>query len=50
MISPMIRSDIAERKGERMKRTCQHICLLAAFILSFGFLKLVGRRAFNQED
>ena len=26
------------------------IIALAAFILSFGFLKLVGRRAFNQED
>ncbi|WP_430790110.1 carbohydrate ABC transporter permease [Actinoplanes sp. G11-F43] len=26
------------------------IIALATFILSFGFLKLVGRRAFNQED
>ena len=26
------------------------IIALATFVLSFGFLKLIGRRAFDQED
>ncbi|MFI1988523.1 carbohydrate ABC transporter permease [Actinoplanes sp. NPDC020271] len=30
--------------------TTSVVIALATFILSFGFLKLVGRRAFNQED